>query len=129
MQEETLKVLENTGIAIPSIKVEMGLLSGGQRQAIILSRFFHWGGKIALLDEPFAALGVAESRKSLKLIHDVSAKGLPIVLITHNIEHAFQIINKYVVLRRGEVVGTGRKEDVSKNDIVSMITGAIDINK
>jgi len=129
MKKETLKVLKDIEIAIPSIDVEMGLLSGGQRQAIILGRFFHWGGKVALLDEPFAALGIAESRKSLKLINDVSAKGLPIVLITHNIEHAFQIVNKYVVLRRGEVVGAGRKEDVSKNDIVSMITGAININK
>jgi len=129
MKKETLKVLKDIEITIPSINIGMGLLSGGQRQAIILGRFFHWGGKVALLDEPFAALGVAESRKSLKLIRDVSAKGLPIVLITHNIEHAFQIINKYVVLRRGEVVGAGRKEDVSKNDIVSMITGAIDINK
>ena len=127
MQEETLKVLKNTGIAIPSIKVEMGLLSGGQRQAIILSRFFHWGGKMALLDEPFAALGVKESGKSLKLISDLSKKGLPIILITHNIEHAYQIIDKYIVLRHGKIVGIGKKEDVTRNDIVSMITGAIDI--
>jgi D-xylose transport system ATP-binding protein len=127
MQKETLKALEDTGITIPSIKAEMGLLSGGQRQAIILSRFFHWGGKIALLDEPFSALGVEESRKSLKLIREIGIKGLPIILITHNIEFAFQVINKYVVLRHGEVVGMGRKEDVSQEDIVSMITGAIDI--
>ena len=127
MQEETLKALEDTGIAIPSLKVEMGLLSGGQRQAIILSRFFHWGGKIALLDEPFAALGVKESGKSLKLISEVSKKGLPIILITHNIEHAFQIIDKYIVLRHGKVVGAGKKKDVTRNDVVSMITGAIDI--
>jgi len=127
MQKETLKALEDTGIVIPSIKSEMGLLSGGQRQAIILSRFFHWGGKIALLDEPFAALGVAESRKSLKLIRDIGLKGLPIILISHNIELAFQVINKYVVLRHGEVVGMGRKEDVSQEDIVSMITGATNI--
>lgn len=127
MQKETLKALEDTGIVIPSIKAEMGLLSGGQRQAIILSRFFHWGGKIALLDEPFAALGVGESRKSLRLIHEIGLKGLPIILISHNIELAFQVINKYVVLRHGEVVGMGKREDVSQEDIVSMITGAISV--
>lgn len=127
MQEETLAVLKDIGISIPSIKAEMGLLSGGQRQAIILGRFFHWGGKIALLDEPFAALGVAESRNGLRLIREVSKKGLPIILITHNIEYAFQVINKYVVLRHGEVVGVGRKDDVSIEDVVSMITGAIEI--
>jgi len=76
MQEETLEVLKDIGITIPSIKAKMGLLSGGERQAIILSRFLHWRGKIALLDKPFAALGVAESRNGLKLIREVSAKRL-----------------------------------------------------
>jgi D-xylose transport system ATP-binding protein len=127
MQKDTLDALQNIGISIPSEKAEIGLLSGGQRQAIILGRFFHWGGKVALLDEPFAALGVAESRKGLKLIRDVSQKGLPIILITHNIEYAFQVMTKYVVLRHGKVVGAGEKKDVSVDDVVSMITGAIEI--
>jgi ABC-type sugar transport system ATPase subunit len=61
------------------------------------------------------------------LISDVSEKGLPIILITHNIEHAYQIIDKYIILRHGKIVGVGKKEDVTRNDIVSMITGAIDI--
>ena len=127
MQKDTCKALENIGISIPNMKAEIGLLSGGQRQAIILGRFFHWGGKVALLDEPFAALGVAESRKGLKLIRDVSQKGLPIVLITHNIEYAFQVMNRFVILRHGEVVGVGEKKDVTVDDVVSMITGAIEI--
>lgn len=127
MQKDTRKALENIGISIPNMKAEIGLLSGGQRQAIILGRFFHWGGKIALLDEPFAALGVAESRKGLKLIRDVSEKGLPIVLITHNIEYAFQVMNRFIILRHGEVVGVGEKKDVTVDDVVSIITGAIEI--
>jgi len=127
MHEETIQVLSEIGINLPSAKAKMGLLSGGQRQAIVLGRFFHWGGKIALLDEPFAALGVAESRNGLKLIRQVSERGLPIILITHNIEYAFEVINRFVVLRHGEVVGMGRREDVSIGDVVSMITGAIHI--
>jgi len=127
MQEETLQVLSEIGIDVPSVKAKMGLLSGGQRQAIILGRFFHWGGKIALLDEPFAALGVTESRNALKLIRQVSERGLPIILITHNIEYAFEVINRYVVLRHGAAVGTGNREDVSIDDVISMITGAIHI--
>ncbi|HOR42623.1 MAG TPA: ATP-binding cassette domain-containing protein [Atribacterota bacterium] len=127
MQTGTQKALKNLEISLPSMKAEIGLLSGGQRQAIILGRFFHWGGKVALLDEPFAALGVAESRKGLKLIRDVSQKGLPIILITHNIEYAFQVMNKFVILRHGEVVGIGEKKDVSVDDVVSIITGAIEI--
>ncbi|NLL61821.1 MAG: sugar ABC transporter ATP-binding protein [Candidatus Atribacteria bacterium] len=129
MQNGTMEVLKNLEISLPSVKAEIGLLSGGQRQAIILGRFFHWGGKIALLDEPFAALGVAESRKGLKLIRDISQKGLPIILITHNIEYAFQVMNKFVILRHGEVVGAGEKKDVSVEDIVSLITGAIEIKE
>ena len=125
MHQETLNVLSDIGAKVPSVKAKMGLLSGGQRQAIILGRFFHWGGQVALLDEPFAALGVAESRNGLKLIRQVSQRGLPIILITHNIEYAFQVINKFVVLRHGEVVGKGHIKDVTPDDIVSMITGAI----
>ena len=128
MQKETVDVLSEIGVNLPSIKAKMGLLSGGQRQAIILGRFFHWGGQLALLDEPFAALGVAESRNGLKLIRQVSKRGLPIILITHNIEYAFQVISKYVVLRHGEVVGKGNIKDVSVDDVVSMITGAIHVS-
>ncbi len=128
MQKETMDVLSEIGVNVPSVKAKMGLLSGGQRQAIILGRFFHWGGQIALLDEPFAALGVAESRNGLKLIRQVSQRGLPIILITHNIEYAFQVISKFVVLRHGEVAGQGNIEDVSVDDVVSMITGAINVS-
>ncbi len=127
MQEETRKVLAEIGIGVPSVKSKMGFLSGGQRQAIILGRFFHWGGKLALLDEPFAALGVAESRNGLQLIRQVSARALPIILITHNIEYAFQVMNRFVVLRHGEVAGQGKVEEVTPDEVVAMITGAIRI--
>ena len=85
MHEETIQDLSEIGINIPAAKAQMGLLSGWQRQAILLGRFFHWGGKIAQLDEPFAAKGVAESRNGQKLIRQVIEKGLPIILNTHKI--------------------------------------------
>ena len=127
MARETEKVLSDIGIKVYSVKSKMGFLSGGQRQAIVLGRFFHWGGKVALLDEPFAALGVSESRKGLQLIRQVSGRGLPIILITHNIEHAFEVANRFVVLRHGAVVGKGNIKDVTVDDVVSMITGAIHV--
>lgn len=129
MQKGTEKVLSDIGIDVPSVTAKMGFLSGGQRQAIILGRFFHWGGRLALLDEPFAALGVAESRKGLKLIRQLSERGLPIILITHNIEHAFAVATKFIILRHGEVVGKGSVEDVTADDVVAIITGAIHITK
>jgi len=127
MAKETETVLSDIGVDLHSVRSKMGFLSGGQRQAIILGRFFHWGGKVALLDEPFAALGVAESRKGLQLIRQVSERGLPIILITHNIEHAFEVSSRFVVLRHGAVVGTGNIRDVTVDDVVYMITGAIHV--
>lgn len=125
MYEETLNALKDTAIKIPSLKIEMGMLSGGQRQAVILSRFFYWKGKVALLDEPFVALGVTEYSKSIELIRTIGSKGLPIILVTHDIEQAFQIVNKFYVLRHGKLVGEGKIRDVERSDIIGMITGAI----
>ena len=129
MQRETNKVMNDMVINVPSVKTKVGLLSGGQRQAIVLGRFFHWGGKLALLDEPFAALGVAESKNGLKFIRQLGDRGLPIVLITHNIEYALQVANKFVILRHGLVAGQGLVADVTADDLVSMITGAINVNQ
>ncbi len=129
MQKETRKVMTEMVINVPSVKTKVGLLSGGQRQAIVLGRFFHWGGKLALLDEPFAALGVAESKNGLRFIKELGSRGLPIVLITHNIEYSLQVANKFVILRHGLVSGHGLIKDVTENDLVSMITGAINVNQ
>jgi len=129
MQKETEKVLLDMVINVPSVRTKVGLLSGGQRQAIVLGRFFHWGGKLALLDEPFAALGVAESKNGLRFIKDLGKRGLPIILITHNIEYALQVANKFVILRHGLVSGQGMVADVTADDIVSMITGALNVNQ
>ena len=129
MQKETQKVLLDMVINVPSVKTKVGLLSGGQRQAIVLGRFFHWGGKLALLDEPFAALGVAESKNGLRFIKELGQRGLPIILITHNVEYALQVANKFVILRHGLVSGQGMIADVTADDIVSMITGAINVNQ
>lgn len=130
MQEVTEEVMHTIGVDIPSVKAKMGFLSGGQRQSVILGRFVHWGGKIALLDEPFAALGVGEARKGIRLVKQISDElSIPIILITHNIEYAFQACNRFVVLRHGEKVGEGFIKDVEIDDVVAMITGAKELKK
>ena len=129
MQQETEEVLKGIGVHVPSVRATMSLLSGGERQAVILGRFLHWGGKVALLDEPFAALGVGESRKAIDLVCQVSKEmGLPIILVTHNIEYAFAVATRFVVLRHGKVAGQGRTSDAIVDDVVAMITGAIHAN-
>jgi len=128
MQRETEEVLNTLGVQVPSVRDRIGLLSGGERQAVILGRFLHWGGKVALLDEPFAALGVGESRKAIKLVQQISERtGVPMIVITHNVEYAFKVASRFVVLRHGEVVGAGKTNEVTVDDVVSMITGAIHV--
>ena len=123
MREETEKTLRDIGTQIPSVFTTMEHLSGGQRQAVELCRFVHWGGKLVLLDEPFAALGVRQTHRGLELIEQVRARGISVVVITHNMLHAFQVADRIIVLRQGRVAGIRRVEETSTDEIVTLITG------
>ena len=83
MQAVVEKAMANAGTKIPSLRVNVEHLSGGQRQAIELNRFVHWGGKLVLLDEPFAALGVEQTRRGLEVIKRIAGQGISIIIITH----------------------------------------------
>jgi D-xylose transport system ATP-binding protein len=98
-------------------------LSGGQRQAIELNRFVHWGGKLVLLDEPFAALGVEQTRRGLNVIKRIAAQGIGVVIITHIIAQAFQVADRIVVIRQGRVAGNVPRTATSPDEIIQMITG------
>lgn len=123
MQGETEAVMRELGTQIPSVRVNVEHLSGGQRQAIELARFVHWGGRLVLLDEPFAALGVEQTRRGLNLIERVKQQGIAVVVITHNLLHAFHVADRVVVLRRGRVTGFRDASATNPEEIVSMITG------
>ena len=123
MREETERTLRDIGTQIPSVFTTMEHLSGGQRQAVELCRFVHWGGKLVLLDEPFAALGVRQTHRGLELIEQVRARGVSVVVITHNMLHAFQVADRIIVLRQGRVAGIRRVEETSTDEIVTLITG------
>jgi D-xylose transport system ATP-binding protein len=125
MQAETERALADIGTHIPSVRTTVEHLSGGQRQAIELCRFVHWGGRLVLLDEPFAALGVAQTRRGLELVEQIRRKGVAIVVITHNVLHAFQVADRIVVLRHGRVTGERPVRSTSPEEIVSLITGEL----
>jgi D-xylose transport system ATP-binding protein len=125
MQAETEQALADIGTEIPSVRTAVEHLSGGQRQAIELCRFVHWGGRLVLLDEPFAALGVAQTRRGLELVEEIKRRGVAIVVITHNILHAFQVADRIVVLRHGRVTGERTVRSTSPEEIVSLITGEL----
>jgi D-xylose transport system ATP-binding protein len=126
MQAETERALRDIGTSIPSVRTTVEHLSGGQRQAIELCRFVHWGGRLVLLDEPFAALGVEQTRRGLELIGRIKRQGVAILVITHNILHALQVADRIVVLRQGRVAGVRRRQDTGHDEIVGLITGTDD---
>jgi D-xylose transport system ATP-binding protein len=123
MYAATATAISNAGTRIPSLRTNVEHLSGGQRQAIELNRFVHWGGKLVLLDEPFAALGVDQTRRGLEMIKRIAAQGIGVIIITHIMPQAFQVADRIVVIRQGIVAGDVRREDTSPDEVIRMITG------
>ena len=123
MYEATAKAIANAGTKIPSLRVNVENLSGGQRQAIELNRFVHWGGKLVLLDEPFAALGVEQTRRGLEMVKQIASQGIGVVFITHIMAQAFQVADRIVVIRQGKVAGDMAASQTSPDEVVRMITG------
>ena len=122
MEAETGRALRNLGTHMPSLRARVDTLSGGQRQAIELARFVHWGGRLVLLDEPFAALGVTQTRRGLELIEQVKQRGVAVIVITHNILHALEVADRMVVLHQGRVAGVRRRAETGHADLVALIT-------
>ena len=123
MERIVAEALAKAGTQIPSLRTEVGHLSGGQRQAIELNRFVHWGGKLVLLDEPFAALGVEQTRRGLAMIRQVASRGIAVIVITHIMEQAFKVADRIVVIRQGTVAGDLRTRDTNPEQVVDLITG------
>ena len=123
MHATAAAAIANAGTKIPSLRVNVEHLSGGQRQAIELNRFVHWGGKLVLLDEPFAALGVEQTRRGLDMVKRIAAQGIGVVIITHIMAQAFQVADRIVVIRHGKVAGNVRSGDTNPDEVVRMITG------
>ncbi|MGQ0485608.1 MAG: ATP-binding cassette domain-containing protein [Hyphomicrobiales bacterium] len=123
MQAVVEKAMANAGTKFPSLRIDVEHLSGGQRQAIELNRFVHWGGKLVLLDEPFAALGVEQTRRGLDMIKRVAGQGIGVVIITHIMAQAFQVADRIVVIRQGKVAGDVARAQTSPDDVVRMMTG------
>lgn len=123
MNDLTRTSLADVGIEIRSPSERVGTLSGGERQSIAIGRAMHFGAKLLILDEPTSALSVAETRKVLTYTLNAKERGLSVIFITHNINHVYQVADAYTILRRGEVVGTYAKGELTEDDIADLITG------
>jgi simple sugar transport system ATP-binding protein len=124
MLQESHKVLNRLGIEIPSLKNKIKNLSGGQRQSVAISRSIYWNARLLIMDEPTAALGVAEQRKVLNLVRTLSEQGVSIIIISHQLYDVFQVAHRLVVLRRGEKVGERLTRETNPDEIVSLMVGA-----
>jgi ABC-type sugar transport system ATPase subunit len=124
MVREARDVLQRLKINIPSVYTQVGLLSGGQRQAVAIARAVHQGGRLIFMDEPTAALGVQEQAKVLRLIEDLKANGTAVVVVSHNLQHVFHVADRIVVLRGGRNGGERVKSLTTTEEIVSLIVGA-----
>ena len=124
MQSSAVATLESLAIEIKSVETRCGMMSGGQRQAVAVARAIMWGSKVLLLDEPTAALAVAESDKIAGLVAGVKDKGVGVILVSHNLPQVHELCDRVVVLLRGRVVTELHRGEYSIDDMVSWITGA-----
>ncbi|MFE4951043.1 ATP-binding cassette domain-containing protein [Leifsonia sp. NPDC056665] len=123
MAARTQALVDELDVRIPSAKAALSDLSGGQRQGIAIARATHWASSLVLMDEPTAALGVAETARVEDVILKLKARGAAVLIVSHNMDQVFRIADRVTVLRRGTQVGTRRVAETSHNDIVSLITG------
>jgi ABC-type sugar transport system ATPase subunit len=122
---DAARVIDVLHIDMPSVKINVGELSGGQRQGVAISRAIARGRRIFIMDEPTAALGVEQQHKVNDLIANLKSEGKTVLVISHNLEHVFTVADRLVVLRRGKVVGKRIKAQTTKEEIVGLITAAI----
>jgi D-xylose transport system ATP-binding protein len=124
MEHRSHELLEQFAVTIPSVRSEVGGLSGGQRQQVAVARSLLGQPKVVLLDEPTAALGVAQTAQVLELIKRLRERGLGVVVISHNLADVFEVADRIFVLRLGRPGGMFETDKASREDVVAAITGA-----
>lgn len=124
MEQRAREALSVLRINIPSVRSLVAQLSGGQRQSIAVAKAVLWSPQVVILDEPTAALGVAQTRQVLDLVLRLRERGLAVVLITHNMENVFEVADKASVMRLGRRVARFVIKDSTTEDVVAAITGA-----
>jgi ABC-type sugar transport system ATPase subunit len=123
MAQTTMDVLNRLQVTLPDLDAPVGLMSGGQRQAVAVARVTAFNSPVVILDEPTAALGVREARRVLDLIHRLRDEGKAVVVISHAMDHVMEIADRAMVMRRGRKVGEVFPTDSSRDEIVSLIVG------
>ena len=124
MRSETEAQLGRLKVRVPGLQRRMTTLSGGQRQGVAVARAVMWASKVVIMDEPTAALGVAQTGQVLDLMRQVRDAGVPVVFISHNMPHVFEVADRIVVLRLGRIVQELDPKTASIDDAVRAMTGS-----
>jgi len=127
MHDESKKVLDRLEIEIPSLRNLINTLSGGQRQAVAIGRSIYWNAKLLIMDEPTAALGVAEQRKVLDLVRLLRSQNIPIIIISHQMYDIFSVTDRLVVMRRGKKVAERITKETNTDEVIGLITGSEEV--
>ena len=129
MHIESSKVLNSLEIEIPSLKSQIKNLSGGQRQAVAISRSIYWNAKLLIMDEPTAALGVPEQRKVLALVRRLREKNIPVIIISHQLYDIFSVTDRLVIMRRGKKVAELVTKDTTPDKVIGHMIGSEEVER
>ena len=117
------KTLDGLSVrTVKSIRQKVASLSGGQRQTVAIARAVLWNSKVVILDEPTAALGVAQTEQVLKLVRQLADNGLAVIVISHNLNDVFQVADNIAAMYLGTMAAQVEKNSVTQNDVVRLIT-------
>jgi len=125
MRDETEILLEKIGVHLRDIVSPVSSLSGGQQQSVAVGRAIYWSAKILIFDEPTNNLGVKEQHRAIELIKNIrdTHPEVSIIVITHNLYHVFELVDRIFIMRNGKLIGVKEKVKTNRNEIVSLITG------
>ena len=121
------QAMADIGIDVRDPTQAVGTLSGGERQSVAIARAIHFGAKVIILDEPTSALGVHQAAMVLKFIIEARMRGLAVIFISHNIHHAYPVGDTFTLLNRGRNRGTYRKSEITREEVISIMSGGEDL--
>ncbi|WP_053351533.1 ATP-binding cassette domain-containing protein [Leucobacter musarum] len=124
MAKRATELLSEIGVNVPKVDSIVSGLSGGQRQGIAIARAAGWGSKLIIMDEPTAALGLQETAHVHSIIKRLKARGVAVIIVSHNMQQVLELTDRVYVFRRGRIVGSRVTAETDSDDIVSLITGA-----
>ena len=127
-QDTMVDEMRKMGIDVRDPDQPVGTLSGGERQAVAIARAVYFGAKVLILDEPTSALGVKQSGVVLRYVAQARKRGLGVIFITHNPHHAFPVGDRFVVLNRGRILGSWNKGEITRDELIKMMSGGAELD-